>query len=107
MANCVPTNQKRMRKNREQLKALKRLYEQSESLWTKEEQMMIARQLGLKEQQVYKWCWDQIQKRRKSSDESDCQPINRGRKMSCDDEFEEAVDEICESLGIDMQPYVL
>jgi hypothetical protein len=29
---------------------------------------MLAKQLGLNEQQVYKWSWDQSQKRRKLSD---------------------------------------
>jgi hypothetical protein len=42
-------NNKRMRKNREQLKALKCAYEQCTCLWTKEEQKMIAHKLGLKE----------------------------------------------------------
>ncbi len=103
-----------MRKNRDQLKALKRAYEECKTLWTKEEQKIIAKKLGLKEQQVYKWCWDQLQKRRvlengevqvtqSSSTQGDA-PILKPRKDSCDDEFDEAIDSICEVCGINMQP---
>jgi hypothetical protein len=53
-----------MRKNSDQLKALKRAYQQCQGTWTRDYQVYIAHQLGLSEQQVYKWSWDQLQKRR-------------------------------------------
>jgi len=53
-----------MRKNSDQLKALKRAYQQCHGTWTRDYQDYIAHQLGLSEQQVYKWSWDQLQKRR-------------------------------------------
>ena len=49
---------KRVRKNRDQIKALHVAFQQSNGNWSKDEQMILARQLGLNEQQVYKWSWD-------------------------------------------------
>ena len=49
---------KRIRKNRDQLKILSRTYEQCGGNWTKEDQTKLAHELGLSEQQVYKWSWD-------------------------------------------------
>jgi transposase-like protein len=59
-----------MRKNWDQLKALKRAYQECHGSWTRDYQVYIAHQLGLTEQQVYKWSWDQLQKRRKVSSDS-------------------------------------
>lgn len=50
---------KRVRKNREQLKILMRAYEETDGgSWTKDDQKKLAHELGLSEQQVYKWSWD-------------------------------------------------
>lgn len=104
-----------MRKNRDQLKALKRAYQECQGTWTRDYQVYIAHQLGLTEQQVYKWSWDQLQKRRTvtsgrtSSSDSQrethhlCGTKTEKRKTSsCTDEYDEAIDHICGVLGIDM-----
>jgi transposase-like protein len=55
-----------MRKNLSQVKALNRAYQQCKGTWSREDQIAIAKKLGLTEQQVYKWSWDQLQKKRGS-----------------------------------------
>jgi len=100
-----------MRKNSDQLKALKRAYQQCQGTWTRDYQVYIAHQLGLSEQQVYKWSWDQLQKKRTVTTNvtsgCDSQPeyqLSRAKteKISCNDEYDEAIEFICGVLGIDM-----
>jgi hypothetical protein len=92
-----------MRKNRDQLKSLKRAYEECNGTWTREEQTAIARKLGLKEQQVYKWSWDQLQKRREVAQGVGIEVSSKNdKKVRCCDEFDEAIDFICALLKIDV-----
>ena len=57
---------RRARKNREQLKYLSLFYHENKH-WTKEQIKKISEEIGLKENKVYKWLWDQKNKEYKSS----------------------------------------
>ena len=57
---------RRARKNREQLKYLCLFYHENKH-WTKEQIKKISEEIGLKENKVYKWLWDQKNKEYKSS----------------------------------------
>ena len=52
---------KRQRKNREQIKLLENEYTKRQN-WDRDYIMMIAKKLGLRDCQVYKWHWDQVKK---------------------------------------------
>ena len=60
---------KRVRKNRDQIKALQKAHDKCGRDWTKSELKKLAQQLGLSIQQVYKWSWDQVQKKKKGDDQ--------------------------------------
>lgn len=56
------TNRKRYRKNQEQLKILANYFKEKET-WNKEEIRQISIDTGLKVPKVYKWLWDQKNKK--------------------------------------------
>jgi len=48
---------KRIRKNNEQLELLSKFYTENKN-WSKK-QIKISENIGLKENKIYKWLWDQ------------------------------------------------
>lgn len=68
-SSCIKSSQKkrkRFRKNTEQLKTLVNFYNMNKT-WNKNQIKAIAEQIGLKENKVYKWLWDQKNKELKSA----------------------------------------
>ena len=59
--NRVVYKNKRFRKNNEQIAILKKFYDEHKH-WTKNQIKEISQQIGLKENKVYKWLWDQRNK---------------------------------------------
>ena len=57
---------KRVRKNGEQLELLSKFYNENKN-WTKEQIKKISETIGLKENKIYKWLWDQKNKEYKST----------------------------------------
>ena len=57
---------KRFRKNNEQINLLKKFYDEHKH-WTKNQIKEISQKIGLKENKVYKWLWDQRNKELKST----------------------------------------
>ena len=55
-----------MRKNGEQLELLSKFYNENKN-WTKEQIKKISETIGLKENKIYKWLWDQKNKEYKST----------------------------------------
>ena len=72
--STLPTNSankrvyknKRFRKNNEQISMLKKFYDEHKH-WTKSQIKEISKQIGLKENKVYKWLWDQKNKEIKAT----------------------------------------
>ena len=64
--NSLRKKKRRARKNSEQLKYLSLFYHENKH-WTKEQIKKISETIGLKENKVYKWLWDQKNKEYKSS----------------------------------------
>ena len=72
--STLPTNSfsrtinknKRFRKNNDQIAILKKFYDEHKH-WTKSQIKEISQQIGLKENKVYKWLWDQRNKEIKST----------------------------------------
>ena len=60
--NSKFSNRKRYRKNQEQLKILANYFKEKET-WNKEEIRQISLDTGLKVPKVYKWLWDQKNKK--------------------------------------------
>ena len=52
---------KRLRKNNEQLELLSKFYSENKN-WSKEQIKEISERIGLKENKIYKWLWDQKNK---------------------------------------------
>ena len=52
---------KRLRKNNEQLELLSKFYNENKN-WSKEQIKEISERIGLKENKIYKWLWDQKNK---------------------------------------------
>ena len=57
---------KRVRKNGEQLELLSKFYNENKN-WSKEQIKRISETIGLKENKIYKWLWDQKNKEYKST----------------------------------------
>lgn len=83
---------KMIRKSRDQRKILKRSFEESRGNWTREQQQELAAVLGLTEQQVYKWSWDQKKRLRR-----DLQLIQENNKN------EDTVEGLASLLGLDIE----
>ena len=64
--NRVNNKNKRFRKNNEQISILKKFYNEHKH-WTKNQIKEISQKIGLKENKVYKWLWDQRNKEIKST----------------------------------------
>ena len=60
------TKKKRLRKNEKQLFLLKKFYSEHKQ-WNKKELKEISNIIGIKENKVYKWLWDQRNKETKNS----------------------------------------
>ena len=52
---------KRLRKNNEQLELLSKFYNENKN-WSKEQIKEVSERIGLKENKIYKWLWDQKNK---------------------------------------------
>ena len=65
-SNKNSLKKKRFRKNNEQLSLLKQFYEENKS-WSKNQIKEISQKIGLKENKVYKWLWDQRNKEIKAT----------------------------------------
>lgn len=57
--NCL--KKKRLRKNNEQLVLLSKFYMENKN-WSKKQIKEISDNIGLKENKIYKWLWDQKNK---------------------------------------------
>ena len=64
--NSLRKKKRRARKNSEQLKYLSLFYHENKH-WTKEQIKKISETIGLKENKVYKWLWDQRNKELKTA----------------------------------------
>ena len=60
------TKKRRFRKNNDQLKLLKKFYNEHK-YWSKTQIKEISQNIGLKENKVYKWLWDQRNKEIKAT----------------------------------------
>ena len=65
-ANKTIYKNKRFRKNNDQISMLKKFYGEHKH-WTKNQIKEISQQIGLKENKVYKWLWDQRNKEIKAT----------------------------------------
>jgi hypothetical protein len=65
-SNKNSLKKRRFRKNNEQLSLLKQFYEENKS-WSKSQIKEISQKIGLKENKVYKWLWDQRNKEIKAT----------------------------------------
>ena len=57
---------KRLRKNNQQLGLLSKFYTENKN-WTKKQIKEISETIGLKENKIYKWLWDQKNKEYKAT----------------------------------------
>jgi len=64
--NCLKKKKRRFRKNQNQLKSLLNFYKQNKQ-WNKNQIKKISDEIGLKENKVYKWLWDQRNKELKNA----------------------------------------
>jgi hypothetical protein len=55
-----------VRKNVEQIELLSKFYNENKN-WSKEQIKRISETIGLKENKIYKWLWDQKNKEYKST----------------------------------------
>ena len=65
-SNKIIYKKRRFRKNNDQLALLKKFYEENKS-WSKSQIKEISQKIGLKENKVYKWLWDQRNKEIKAN----------------------------------------
>lgn len=78
---------KRTRKSRDQIYQLQKCYEDANGKPTKAQLKQLAKETGLKLQQVYKWYWDtekkndKLQKEIKNSDSTVQSPMRLSRKI--------------------------
>ena len=61
MASKNFMKKKRLRKNNEQLELLSKFYTENKN-WSKKQIKEISENIGLKENKIYKWLWDQKNK---------------------------------------------
>ena len=64
--NHLKKKKRRFRKNQNQLKSLINFYRQNKQ-WNKNQIKKISEEIGLKENKVYKWLWDQRNKELKNA----------------------------------------
>ena len=64
--NRIINKNKRFRKNNDQITILKKFYDEHKH-WTKNQIKEISQKIGLKENKVYKWLWDQRNKEIKAT----------------------------------------
>lgn len=76
--DTINSNNKRIRKNRDQITLLQEAYEANGGSLTSKQQDELSRSLALSKQQIYKWCWDQKKKK---------QMEQETKKNVCPDEF--------------------
>ena len=60
-SNKIMLKKKRLRKNNEQLGFLSKFYKENK-IWSKKQIKEISQSIGLKENKIYKWLWDQKNK---------------------------------------------
>jgi len=105
----INSQNKRVRKNRDQISLLQDAYEANGGHLDGKQQQQLSVSLGLSRQQIYKWCWDQKKKRELELSE---------KKNVCPDEFggyskawlkgkeeedeESAVEDITKIIGFDV-----
>ena len=65
-SNKILNKKRRLRKNNDQLELLKEFYLENKN-WTKSQIKEVSEKIGLKENKVYKWLWDQRNKELKSA----------------------------------------
>ena len=65
-SNITNNKNRRFRKNNEQILLLKKFYNEHKH-WSKNQIKEISQKIGLKENKVYKWLWDQRNKEIKST----------------------------------------
>ena len=65
-SNKIIYKKRRFRKNNDQLSLLKKFYEENKT-WSKSQIKEISLKIGLKENKVYKWLWDQRNKEIKAN----------------------------------------
>ena len=65
-SNKILNKKRRLRKNNDQLELLKKFYIENKN-WTKSQIKEVSAKIGLKENKVYKWLWDQRNKELKSA----------------------------------------
>ena len=64
--NNIFLKKKRLRKNRDQISLLSKFYLEHK-IWSKKEIKKISENIGLKENKIYKWLWDQRNKEYKAT----------------------------------------
>ena len=79
---------KRFRKNNDQITILKKFYDEHKH-WTKNQIKEISQKIGLKENKVYKWLWDQRNKEIKATKFVVKKDMNKNLKDKDDDEQDE------------------